>query len=180
MFVASIDVGTRNLALAVYSSDTHSVVHMEIINLSHTSRGIVRMHDQSLVHLVRKMVMDRKALFERCTIVAIEKQMRRQMIAIQFVLEAILTPMVQYVVQIPPQNVKRWIGTGCRKSHAKNKKAAIKKLKELLDPAGLEQLKRFKKQDDVADASLQAMYAHSNMKKVLKKWRAARETVDKL
>ena len=179
MFVGSIDVGTRNLALAVYNSDSNSIVHMEIIDLSRVSvHGIVRIGEQSLVYLVRKMVEDRQQLFQMCTIVGIEKQMTRRMLAVQFILETVITPLVPYVVQIPPSNVKRWIGTGCRKNHAKNKRAAIKKLRELIGPEGCRQLNKFKKKDDVADSSLQAMYIHKNMTKILKKWELARKEID--
>ena len=175
MFIGSIDVGTRNLAFAVFNSSTNSIVHMEIIDLSKVDNTVVRVNEQSLVYLVRTMVEKRRRIFELCTIVGIEKQMTRRMLAVQFILECVLYPMVQYVVQIPPANVKRWIGTGCRKNHRKNKKAAVAKLKSMIGEEGRKALAKFKKQDDVADSSLQAMYIHANIKKVLKKWKDCRK-----
>ena len=179
MLVGSIDVGTRNLALAVYNSDTHAIIHVEVIDLSRVSvRGMVKIGEQSLVFLVTKMIEDRREIFSRCTIVGIEKQMTRRMLAVQFILEAVLTPLVPYVVQVVPSNVKRWLGTGCRRNHKKNKRAAIAKLKELIGPEGSARLAKFKKKDDVADSSLQAMYIHANLKKVLAKWNLARKEIE--
>lgn len=177
MLIGSIDVGTVNLAFAVLNTDSNTVVHMELIALSEVpDGGRTPFGDLSVVPLIAELVRQRAALFRSCTIVALEKQMIRKMIIVQFVLEATLVAAgVRYVVQVPPRNVKAFLGTS-RGSHARNKKAAIAKLRSLLGDASTELLDvRFpRKQDDVADAVLQAIYVGANYQKVLRKWKHAR------
>ena len=180
MLIASIDVGTVNLALAVVNSDSNAVVHMEIIELAELPPGgRTPFSDLSVVHLLRLFVQQRAALFSACTVVALEKQLIRKMVIVQFVLEATLAAHgVRYVVQVPPRNVKAYIGTS-RGDYGKNKKAAVRKLRQLLGAEGERLLdERFpRKQDDVADAVLQGLYVAGNLPKVLGKWKHARRVI---
>ena len=153
---------------------------MEIIELAELPEGgRTPFTDLSVVHLMFLLVKQRAALFRSVTIAAIEKQLIRKMIVVQFALEAALVAHgVPHVVQIPPRNVKLYIGTS-RGDYTKNKKAAVRKLRQLLGAQGSQLLDvRFpRKQDDVADAVLQALYVAGNTVKVLRKWKTARRVI---
>ena len=165
MRIGSIDIGIRNCAICVFDSDLGKVEHIEVLDLC--APGNVRFGDQSVVYLVARVVEARKDLFASCEIVGIEKQMMRSMLNIQFSFEALLHPLTA-VVQVPPQAVKRMFKTSCN-NYAKNKKAAVRKLYELIDVRGKQLLERFAKKDDVADAILQAMYVGENASGLMKK-----------
>ena len=159
MWIGSIDVGIANMGFAVLDTDTCQVVHLERFDLRVAADGTRRVpfSDKAAVFLVHRALMERRTWFERCTAVCIEKQMMRRMLHIQYIMEALLMPWTT-VLQVDARSVKSFAGTGCRKSHAKNKQAAVEAVKQLLDEDGLAQLAQFRKQDDVADALLGAFY----------------------
>ena len=161
MRIGSFDIGIKNIGFAVFNSATRSVEHLEIIDLCKTGGRRVPFGDKNAVSLVRALVRKRRALLASCDVVAIEKQMIRKMIIIQFVLEAVLSE-VTTPMQVHARSVKVFfkIGTG---KHRTNKKAAIKKTYEILDERGHAVINKFKKKDDVCDAILQAIFvAHKN------------------
>ena len=176
-YIASFDVGTVNLALVVYDRVAHRIVRAEIINLARDAgdAGVVPYSDRTAEFLVRRAVEKRRAVFDMCCAVAIEKQLMRTMIVVQFLLEAILAPIVPHVVQVPAQNVKRHFRTGTG-DHARNKKAATKYFRNKIGPAGCAVLdERFpRKQDDIADAALQAMYVSEKYASIVSAWRTMR------
>ena len=159
MLLGSVDVGIANVGFCVYDTDRRSVVHLERFDLRRDVDGAtVPFSDKAAVFLVHRALVRRRAWFARCAAVMIEKQMMRRMIIIQYVFEALLGSWTT-VLQVDPRAVKRFVGTGCRGSHAKNKRAAIAKAHAVMDAAGRACLASFgAKQDDVADAFLQALY----------------------
>lgn len=158
MLVGSLDIGIANVGFAVYDTDRATVVHLERFDVRRDGTGPrVPFSDKAAVFLVQRAVVRRRDLFAQCTVVAIEKQMQRSMIIIQYVFEALLGGLTT-VVQVDPRAVKTFMGTGCRGSHARNKRAAVVALKDLLDAPGRARLATFKKQDDVADALFGALF----------------------
>ena len=155
----------------------HRIIRAEIINLAHDAgeAGVVPYGDRTAEFLVRRAIEKRRAVFDMCCAVAIEKQLMRTMIVVQFLLEAILAPIVPYVVQVPAQNVKRHFRTGTG-NHAKNKKAATKYFRAKIGPAGCDVLDaRFpRKQDDIADAALQSMYVAEKYDAIITAWKNMR------
>ena len=162
MLIGSIDIGIRNIGFCVYDSETSAVKVLEIIDLLHVPgcTKLFNFGDQSIVFLVKRVIEQRKELFASCAIVGVEKQMTRRMVLIQFAFECLLDE-ITTVVQISPRSVKKLFDTS-RGNHAKNKIAAIACLYTLLDKKGMEEVAKFSKKDDIADAILQAMFiAHA-------------------
>jgi len=158
MLIGSIDIGIRNIGFCVYDSETGAVKALEIIDLLYVpgSHKLFNFGDQSIVFLVKRVIVQRKELFASCSIVGIEKQMTRRMVLIQYAFECLLDE-ITTVVQISPRSVKKLFDTS-RGNHAKNKIAAIACLYTLFDKKGMEQVAKFRKKDDIADAILQAMF----------------------
>jgi hypothetical protein len=157
MIIGSLDIGIVNVGFCVYDTSTCRVRHVEIINLIalHGQRRL-QFQDKSAVFLVKRAINARKALFDECDVIGIEKQMTRKMVIIQYVFESVLSESCT-VFQVPPRSVKTFFHTS-RGNHLLNKKAAIVCLLSLLDDDGKAKIARFHKKDDVADAILQAMY----------------------
>ena len=80
------------------------------------------------------------------------------MLILQYIMEALLMQWTT-VLQVDPRAVKTFAGTGCRGTHAANKKAAIAAAKRLVDADGRARIATFKKKDDVCDALLGGLYA---------------------
>ena len=158
MLVGSIDIGIRNIGFCVFDASAHTIKHLEIIDLLAIPRTKNRLSfgDQSVVFLVKRVIADRRTLFEQCDVVAVEKQMTRKMVLIQFAFECLLDNMTE-VFQVPPRSVKGMFHTS-RGKHALNKRAAIVKTLELLDAPSRAIVSAYKKKDDVCDAILQAFF----------------------
>ena len=169
MIIGSIDIGIRNIGLCQYNSETRSVTYLELLDLLFIPGSTKRLqiNDHSVVFLVRRAIQARMKMFQECDIVAIEKQMTRKMILIQFAFECLLDDHT-CVFQISPRSVKSMFKTS-RGNHASNKVAAIAHLYSVLDDVGIRKVSEFRKKDDVADAILQAMYVAEHADDLLKK-----------
>ena len=181
--IGSIDVGTKNLAFVILDATTsgNHIVHAELVDLSKSRAGgpTVKYSDRTAEFLVRRFVEERHHLFADVDACAIEKQLTRRMLQVQYLLEAVLSPTCK-VFQVPAMNVKRMFGTS-RGSRAKNKVVAAKKFRTMLDPAALGRLDRqFKKahHHDIADASLQALYVASRHDALVTRWHKERGEVE--
>jgi hypothetical protein len=172
MLVASIDVGTRNCALVVYDSVAHAVLAAEVVDLCRPTADadadadadaavvVVPVADQNVVYLCAAFVRARATVWAAVDVVAVEKQLSRRMLQVQYVLEAQLTARGVEVLQVAPRSVKLHFGLLGRGNHAANKRRAVAAFTAMLGPGGREQLcARFPtKRDDVADAVLQALF----------------------
>jgi hypothetical protein len=162
MLIASIDVGTTNCALVVYDSVQHAVVAATVADLRVIDGVRVVPGDQNVVAICVSFVENFDTEWTAVDLVVIEKQMTRRMCQIQYALEALLVARGDVaVLQIAPRSVKMHFDMLGRGNHAANKRRAIAKLKSMLAPAGIAQLAALfpRKQDDVADAVLQALFA---------------------
>ena len=162
MLIGSFDIGIKNIGFCVFNSGTGAVEHLEIIDLlKGPGKKRLPFGDKTVVSLVRRMVRARRALLASCNVVAIEKQMIRKMIIIQFVLEAVLSE-ITTPMQVHARSVKVLFNCGTGK-HKTNKKAAIKTVYKILDKKSCAVLDKYKKKDDLCDAILQALFvAHTH------------------
>ena len=84
MLVGSIDIGITNVGFAVFDTDRRSVVHLERFDLrsdggvpATTAAAAARrvpFSDKAAVWLVQRAIAQRAHWFERCNVVAVEKQ----------------------------------------------------------------------------------------------------------
>jgi len=161
MLVGSIDVGTRNMALCVYCTETKRVKLLELYDLTQCKKYAFA--DQNAVFLCNHFIETHLKLLRQCAYVGIEKQMIRKMVIVQYSLEALLHAHT-CVLQIVPRCVKIMFNIS-KGSHARNKRAAISKVEALI-PNGLS---AFRKKDDVADAVLMALYLARDHEKLVQK-----------
>ena len=178
MLVASIDVGTRNCALVVYDSVAHAVLAAEVVDLCRPTADadadaavVVPVADQNVVYLCAAFVRARATVWAAVDVVAVEKQLSRRMLQVQYVLEAQLTARGVEVLQVAPRSVKLHFGLLGRGNHAANKRRAVAAFTAMLGPGGREQLcARFPtKRDDVADAVLRALFVAAKAPALRKK-----------
>jgi hypothetical protein len=156
MLIVAIDVGIKNLALCCYDFATNQVIHWD--NVSLVSGRYVPAQN---VQYVRDFVQRHAHLFDRASIVLIERQMRCNMRIIEAVLQTLFFDRCKV---IHARSVKAHYGLSMRNYRANKAKAVewatqfVRANPAVFVPSVLETFVRGTKQDDLADALLLVMY----------------------
>jgi len=163
-YVCGVDVGYRNLAVAVLDSETKEIVYLNLIGLCEEvieGKRIVYEFDQKILdHFVAKFVVANESMFKKCSLFCIENQISVRHMRVQFGLEAMFSRYGR-ALSVHPSTVKAHFGTR-KGEYAANKHAAVAWCRNNLEGDNLERFKDLAhckdKLDDVADAIMQALY----------------------
>lgn len=165
--IAAIDVGWRNLAVCFMSIESGSFYAKRIDIVKSYNNG--KFEERLIVEYINNMISENEESFSKCTLVAVEQQMKRKCLIIQHVLKTFFLSRKQACTFISPRSVRSYfkISTG---NYSHNKELSIKKVRQLLPSSVFKnQVQIHKKQDDIADAILIAMYTRYNYEKIVKK-----------
>lgn len=171
-YIFSIDPGIVNMGAACYNGVTSDILFADKLTLAPSLKSLD--NEAEIIPRVYKLFFDDinspyKKMIDNSKIVLIENQMRRKMIIIQHVIGAICFEKNIKYEFVAPQCIKTYFNTGKKarankgvvikgkkKNHGANKKMGISKAEELF-PKYMAKLS-VSKQDDVADALLQALW----------------------
>lgn len=171
MIILSIDVGVVNMGLCLFDSDRCEIIRATSVGLVEKRSEIKS--DIEYIQRIRYLFQHSecgKQYFDPAEVVIIERQMKREMIIIQHIIATISEVIgKRHVEFITPLSVKRWfrkfvnvhdekkrVKSGRRGvNHKLNKKESIYAFSVLFPEYNTSDTK---KKDDIADASLQAMY----------------------
>jgi hypothetical protein len=169
--VFSIDVGIVNIGVTYYDGLSKKVLFAEKLSIAPSLKALGT--ESEIIPRVFKLLFDSKspyyAMIMASKIVLIENQMKSKMKIIQHVIGAIcFRSNIEYMF-VDPRTIKAHFSTGAfarkksgttvkglKNNHGANKKMAKAKAKELF-PEVMKKIKATK-QDDVADALLQAKW----------------------
>jgi hypothetical protein len=176
MLVLSFDIGIVNLGMCMFDSNLKKILHAETLSLVERRADIKSEID--FEHLLFKHVFNHN-MFNSAEMVIIERQMRRDMVIIQHIIATMAILKSKPVEFISPQSVKIWFrkllsiqrvtkkkGRGV--NHKSNKREALTVFRKLF-PENTAIIEEMGKQDDIADAALQAAYWSSKKQKTSKK-----------
>jgi hypothetical protein len=170
-YIFSIDPGIVNIGAACYNGKTKDILFANKLTLAPSMKAMA--NEAEIIPRVFKLFFDNaspyKKMIDNSKIVLIENQMKRKMLLIQHVIGAICFANNINYQFVAPQSIKVHFDTG-KKSRAKqgiklkgnktnhkaNKKMGIAKAIELF-PAYMKKVS-VTKQDDIADALLQAVW----------------------
>lgn len=171
-YVFSIDPGVVNVGVSCYDYATNTVIFSGKLTLAPSMKDMGT--EDMIIPRVFKLFFDDKnspykKMINNSRIVLVENQMKRKMLLIQHVIGAMcFAGNIDYKM-VNPRSIKAHfdIGSYARKksgdsvkgnknNHAANKKMAISKIKDLF-PRIFDNVS-VKKQDDMADSLLQAIW----------------------
>lgn len=111
-FFVGIDVGTRNLGLAVYEPDRRCARLMSIDLLVDPDNGLLVQMEERITELLASRVVDELGFYlERAIWVGIEKQMKRRFQVLAEVLRTIINERYGGIcVDVAPQSVRAFFG----------------------------------------------------------------------
>lgn len=158
MYVVGIDIGLVNLAFASYNMSSKEV-YVDKVSLIENYK-----YTESVIpFLIQEFIEKRRTLFEKCNLIVIEYQMRRNMVVISHAICSYFLAMGIRTRFVHPRNVRFYFNISCN-NYKRNKEASINFIPKLLNADQLSQanLSRFKKKDDCADALILAFYAAKN------------------
>ena len=150
MKIVSVDVGTRNLAIAIYLGNKLTFFHCYDL-LSYAKKKKERT-DYCL--LVYNFIQSHPELFQGMDKILIENQIQRRMVVIATSLRCFF---YSKAVKISPLAVHNHFKSGTG-NHRQNKKAAIKLVERFVTKKQLETIRSHKKKDDISDAIIQIFY----------------------
>jgi hypothetical protein len=150
MKIVSIDIGTRNLGLAVYKNGT--LTHFNCYCLFDYVSKKKERTDYSL--MTYNFIQAHPEIFKNMDKLLLENQMQSKMKVIQTSFRCFF---YKKAVKISPLAVHNHFKSGKGK-HSKNKKAAIKLVEQFLSGSQLVKLKKHPKTDDISDAIIQIYY----------------------
>lgn len=179
MLVFSIDPGVVNVGVACYDTETQTVVMADKLSLAPSLKAME--NEAEIIPRVYKLFFDETwspyyRLLQQAQMILVETQMKRKMLLIQHVIGSFCFQKNKNYMFVCPRSVKSHFKTGkhtrkvtgksvrgAKKNHAANKKMAIHKVNSMF-PFFMMSVKT-SKQDDVADAILQAVwYANTKVK----------------
>lgn len=156
-YVIAIDVGIKNLGICAYDFVTNQVVHWDNVSLVHNGRYIPAQN----VQYVRDFVWKHAELFEKCTALVIERQIRCNMRIIEAILHTLYADRCEVV---NARCVKLHYGLSMRNYRANKAKAVewvdafVKQNASVVRQSLIEGYLKSSKKDDLADALLLVMY----------------------
>ena len=139
MKIVSVDIGTRNLGLAIYKNG--NLTHFNCYCLFDYVSKKKERTDYTL--MTYNFINAHPEIFKDMDKLLIENQMQRRMVQIATSFRCFF---YKKAVKISPLAVKNFFKTSKGK-HSKNKKAAIKLVERFLSGSQLEKLKKHKKKD---------------------------------
>lgn len=150
MKIVSIDIGTRNLGLAIYKNG--NLTNFNCYCLFDYAKKKKERTDYTL--LTYNFIQAHPNIFKDMDYLLLENQIQSRMRVIQTSFRCFF---YKKAVKISPLAVHNHFKSGKGK-HSKNKKAAIKLVERFLSGSQMEKLKKHKKKDDCADAIIQIYY----------------------
>lgn len=171
-YIFSIDPGIVNVGVACYNGKTGDILFANKLTLAPSLR--VMENEAEIIPRVYKLFFDDanspyKKMIDNSRIVLIENQMKRKMLLIQHVIGALCFANNINYEFVAPQSIKAHFKTGSRSraekgivlrgnktNHKANKALGIEKAKALF-PEYMSKVS-VSKQDDIADALLQAVW----------------------
>lgn len=181
-FIFSIDPGIVNIGVSCYNGKTGEVFFANKLTLAPSLKSME--NDAEIIPRVYKLFFDSNSpyrkMIDNSKIVLIEKQMKLKMFLIQYTIGTFcFSNNINYEF-VAPQSVKAHFNTGSRSrvekgtvvkgkkgNHAANKKLGTAKAKELF-PEYMATVSVIK-QDDIADALLQALWYSQGGDKFIEK-----------
>ena len=147
MKIVSIDIGTRNMGLAIYKNG--NLTHFNCYCLFDYAKKKTERTDYTL--MTYNFIQAHPKIFKDMDYILLENQIQARMKVIQTSFRCFF---YKKAVKISPLAVHNHFKSGKGK-HSKNKKAAIKLVERFLSGSQMEKLKKHKKKDDCADAIIQ-------------------------
>jgi hypothetical protein len=177
-WVLSIDVGIVNVGVALMNAKTGQIAFADRLSLAPALRAMSK--ESEITPRVFKLFFDEKSphrrLVDMARIVLIEQQMTSKQKLIQYTIGAYCLMLNKAYRYVGPKSIKAFYNTGKfsrkkagksvrgrKENHAANKKAAIALAKQKW-PSVMARVDS-KKQDDVADALLQASWFRESCQK---------------
>ena len=179
-YIFSIDPGIVNVGAACYNGKTGEILFAGKLTLAPSLK--VMENEAEIIPRVYKLFFDNNSPYRKMInhskIVLIENQMKRKILLVQHVIGALCFANNINYEFVAPQSIKAHFNTGSRAraqngvvlkgkktNHAANKKMGIAKAKELFP----EYMKKVSvaKQDDIADALLQAVWFSQKGEKII-------------
>lgn len=143
MIILSVDIGLVNFGMTEYCTVKKKFLRFHLVKIKSTKDYVKEMKRMS-----------ESEPFVSADIVLIENQMRSCMKAMAISLRCFN---FDKTVCVAPQSIKRYFKTS-KRSHLKNKKAAIEEAVKHVRPEFLSKFKTLKKKDDIADCILQTVW----------------------
>lgn len=150
MKIVSIDIGTRNLGLAIYKNG--NLTNFNCYCLFDYVKKKKERTDYTL--MTHNFIQAHPEIFKDMDYILLENQIQARMKVIQTSFRCFF---YKKAVKISPLAVHNHFKSGKGK-HSKNKKAAIKLVERFLSGSQMAKLKKHKKKDDCADAIIQIYY----------------------
>lgn len=150
MKIVSIDIGTRNLGLAVWENNV--LTHFNCYDLFNYISKKKERTDYTL--MTYNFIQAHPDIFKDIDKLLLENQIQARM---KVIMTSFRCFFYQKAVKISPLAVHNHFKSGKGK-HSKNKKAAIELVAKFLNDKQMKQLKKHKKKDDCADAIIQIYY----------------------
>jgi hypothetical protein len=182
-YIFSIDPGIVNVGVACYNGVNGDILFANKLTLAPSLK--VMENEAEIIPRVYKLFFDNenspyKKMIDNSRIVLIENQMKRKMLLVQHVIGALCFASSINYEFVAPQSIKAHFKTGARSraekgivlkgkktNHKANKKLGIEKAKELF-PEYMSKVS-VAKQDDIADALLQAVWYSQGGDKFIEK-----------
>ncbi len=150
MKIVSIDIGTRNLGLAIFKNG--NLTNFNCYCLFDYVKKKKERTDYTL--MTYNFIQAHTEIFKDMDYLLLENQIQSRMRVIQTSFRCFF---YKKAVKISPLAVHNHFKSGKGK-HSKNKKAAIKLVERFLSGSQMAKLKKHKKKDDCADAIIQIYY----------------------
>ena len=159
MKIVSIDIGTRNMGLAIWEDGK-----LTGFNCFDLFEYVKKKERTDYCLMVDNFIKAHPDIFKDMDKILLENQIQARM---KIIMTSFRVFFWGRSVRISPLAVHNHFKSGKGK-HSKNKKAAIELVARFLDERQMELLKRHKKKDDCADAIIQIYYylQKNGMKKV--------------
>ena len=157
MKIVSVDIGTRNLGLAIYKNG--NLTHFNCYCLFDYIKSKKEKTDYTL--MTYNFIQAHPEIFKDMDKLLLENQIQARM---KVIMTSFRCFFYKRAVKISPLAVHNHFKSGKGK-HSKNKKAAIQLVEKFLSGSQYEKLKKHKKRDDMADAIIQIYYYIDKLKK---------------
>lgn len=174
-WILSVDPGIVNVGCALVNAKTGAVGFVNRLTLAPSLKAMSK-ESEITPRVFKLFLQEYRSLVDRAAIVLIEQQMKTKMKLIQYSLGAFCMAINKPYRYVGPKSIKAFYNTGKfsrkgtgeavrgkKNNHAANKKAAIRLALQKW-PAVMAKIDK-KKQDDAADALLQAAWFMESQQK---------------
>ena len=151
MKIVSIDIGTRNLAVAIYKNG--NLTHFNCYCLFDYIKSKKEKTDYTL--MTHNFIKSHPEIFRDMDKLLLENQIQARM---KVIMTSFRCFFFKKAVKISPLAVHNHFKSGNKGIHKKNKKSAEKLVEKFLTGSQLEKLRKHKKRDDISDAVIMIFY----------------------